>query len=262
MKLWCGLMLLAAATAIALFGQSPSRALAVDYDCSDFATQEEAQEYLLPGDPYGLDADNDGIACEDLPSGGDGGGSGGGGNGGGGGDGPPPPPPPHLDKADARRASQAAAHKFARHNPHVSSAAVGACHRLGERRVDCAAVARGRTSTTKTTCHLRIAVRLVDRHPKAKLATADCTTRSTLRLTASRARSAMQTRGLELAGKRVAVSQLERTSAVSFSGLAEWTVRPTAPATPEDCFARLEAILHRNNEVSVPVIETACEPRP
>jgi hypothetical protein len=39
----------------------------LDYDCSDFATQEEAQEYLLPGDPYNLDADNDGIACEDLP---------------------------------------------------------------------------------------------------------------------------------------------------------------------------------------------------
>jgi hypothetical protein len=253
-------MLLAAGTAIAMLGQSPSRALAVDYDCSDFATQEEAQEYLLPGDPYGLDADNDGIACEDLPPGG--GGGGGGGNGGGGGDTPPPPPPPHLDKGDARRASQAAAHKFARSNPRVSTAAVGACHRLGERRVDCAAVARGRTSTTKTICHLQIAVRLVNRHPKARLAGANCTTRSTLRLTAPRARSAMQARGLELAGKRVAVSQLERTSAVSFGGLAEWTARPAAPATPEDCFARLEAILDSGNEVNVAVIETACEPRP
>ena len=42
-------------------------AQAIDYDCADFATQAEAQEYLLPGDPYGLDADNDGIACESLP---------------------------------------------------------------------------------------------------------------------------------------------------------------------------------------------------
>lgn len=40
------------------------------YDCSDFDTQEEAQAQLLPGDPYGLDADNDGMACDDLPSGG------------------------------------------------------------------------------------------------------------------------------------------------------------------------------------------------
>jgi hypothetical protein len=41
---------------------------AVDYNCTDFATQQQAQVYLLPGDPYGLDADHDGVACEDLPS--------------------------------------------------------------------------------------------------------------------------------------------------------------------------------------------------
>ncbi len=40
------------------------------YDCSDFDTQEVAQAQLLPGDPYGLDADNDGMACDSLPSGG------------------------------------------------------------------------------------------------------------------------------------------------------------------------------------------------
>ncbi|WP_273845356.1 thermonuclease family protein [Rubrobacter calidifluminis] len=38
-----------------------------DYDCSDFQTQAEAQRYLLPGDPYHLDADGDGIACDSLP---------------------------------------------------------------------------------------------------------------------------------------------------------------------------------------------------
>src|SRR4051794_30803891 len=37
------------------------------YDCSDFTYQEDAQAQLLPGDPYRLDADNDGIACEELP---------------------------------------------------------------------------------------------------------------------------------------------------------------------------------------------------
>jgi hypothetical protein len=45
----------------------PSPAHAIDYDCSDFSTQAQAEEYLLPGDPYRLDADHDGIACEDLP---------------------------------------------------------------------------------------------------------------------------------------------------------------------------------------------------
>jgi hypothetical protein len=38
-----------------------------DLDCSDFSTQEEAQEVLdrNPSDPYRLDGtDNDGVACE------------------------------------------------------------------------------------------------------------------------------------------------------------------------------------------------------
>lgn len=43
-----------------------------DRDCSDFATQGEAQDYYLriggPGsDPDRLDADNDGSACDSLP---------------------------------------------------------------------------------------------------------------------------------------------------------------------------------------------------
>jgi hypothetical protein len=38
-----------------------------DYDCTDFQSQEEAQLYLAPGDPYGLDEDNNGLACETLP---------------------------------------------------------------------------------------------------------------------------------------------------------------------------------------------------
>ncbi|MFD2078493.1 Excalibur calcium-binding domain-containing protein [Actinopolymorpha cephalotaxi] len=42
------------------------------YDCEDFSTQQEAQTVLEQdrSDPYGLDRDNDGIACETLPSGG------------------------------------------------------------------------------------------------------------------------------------------------------------------------------------------------
>jgi len=46
-----------------------------DLDCADFATQEEAQAEFEKdtSDPNGLDADNDGKACEELPSG-DGGG--------------------------------------------------------------------------------------------------------------------------------------------------------------------------------------------
>jgi hypothetical protein len=41
-----------------------------DRDCSDFATQAKAQHFFKKHhpnrDPHGLDADHDGIACEDL----------------------------------------------------------------------------------------------------------------------------------------------------------------------------------------------------
>ena len=45
-----------------------------DLDCADFATQEEAQAELEsdPDDPNDLDRDGDGVACENLPSGGEG----------------------------------------------------------------------------------------------------------------------------------------------------------------------------------------------
>ena len=41
------------------------------YNCSDFSTQEEAQDVYDEdtSDPNYLDGDNDGVACEDLPSG-------------------------------------------------------------------------------------------------------------------------------------------------------------------------------------------------
>ncbi|HHX58835.1 MAG TPA: excalibur calcium-binding domain-containing protein [Candidatus Moranbacteria bacterium] len=41
------------------------------YNCSDFTTQEEAQEIFEDCgdyDVHGLDGDKDGIACEELPS--------------------------------------------------------------------------------------------------------------------------------------------------------------------------------------------------
>lgn len=41
-----------------------------DYDCSDFSTHAEAQDFFESegsGDPHGLDRDGDGIACETLP---------------------------------------------------------------------------------------------------------------------------------------------------------------------------------------------------
>src|SRR5690349_449354 len=110
---------------------APASAAAKDYDCADFATQAEAQENLLPGDPYGLDGDSDGIACEDNPCPCSYGTSGGGG-GGGGPVKPAPPPPYRLPQAAARQAALKVARKFVRRNAHASQLNMGACQRLAE----------------------------------------------------------------------------------------------------------------------------------
>lgn len=56
---------------VVLLAASPAQARhAGDVDCSDFRTQEEAQRHYEdhPGDHDGLDADDDGRACDSLPS--------------------------------------------------------------------------------------------------------------------------------------------------------------------------------------------------
>jgi hypothetical protein len=82
-------LLIALGAGIVALQPSPPTAQALDYDCADFANQAEAQEYLLPGDPYNLDGDDDGVACEDLPcpcaTGA-----------------PPPPPPPEEPPEEVR----------------------------------------------------------------------------------------------------------------------------------------------------------------
>ncbi len=59
------------ALAAALIFPMSGTALAQDLDCSNFATQAEAQAAFDAdtSDPNGLDADNDSLACEDLPGG-------------------------------------------------------------------------------------------------------------------------------------------------------------------------------------------------
>src|SRR4051794_27186431 len=54
-------------------GPGPEQAQSAgDVNCSDFANQAAAQSYFIQhggpnSDPAGLDADNDGVACESLP---------------------------------------------------------------------------------------------------------------------------------------------------------------------------------------------------
>jgi hypothetical protein len=59
------------AAALFLVAASPASAFR-DRDCSDFPTQKAAQKYFKKHggprhDPSRLDADHDGVACEDNP---------------------------------------------------------------------------------------------------------------------------------------------------------------------------------------------------
>lgn len=171
--LFCVLVLIV----LGLGAQLPSSASAADLDCADFSNQAEAQENLLPGDPYGLDGDSDGIACEDNPcpcSRATGGGAGSPPST----PTPPAPPPYRLSKGAAEAESRRIASQFVRRNPQVDSLSFGSCHRLAARRVDCDLSARGSTPRRHTTCNLKVVVTAQDRHPVARLASTDCRTRS------------------------------------------------------------------------------------
>lgn len=57
-------------TSGAYFFNQPANSNSSDYDCTNFSTHAEAQDFLESedsGDPHGLDRDGDGIACETLP---------------------------------------------------------------------------------------------------------------------------------------------------------------------------------------------------
>ena len=56
-------------TGLSLFVGASAAHAQGDMDCSDFGSWREAQDFYEangPGDPHGLDRDNDGIACETL----------------------------------------------------------------------------------------------------------------------------------------------------------------------------------------------------
>lgn len=189
-----------------------------DYDCSDFATQAEAQEHLLPGDPNRLDADGDGIACEDLPSGG-----GGGAGGGGGPVSKPPPPPPKLEKPAAREAAQRKARAYNRRSTRVDVVSFSGCQRRSREKVVCLFSAHGKRGRTRTNCSLRIAVRGEGADAAARAPKAHCRSEREIILSAARARTALQTEANRLARGRGIVIGLERTSPRGFAAYAEWS---------------------------------------
>jgi hypothetical protein len=229
--------------------------MAVDYDCEDFSTQEEAQEYLLPGDPYGLDGDDDGVACEDLPSGGGGGERGGGGGGGGGTIEPPPPPePPKLSKGAARQAARAKARHFDNLHAQVNGIEFNGCSRRSKYRIVCRFFTEGRSANFETSCNLRVIVRGEGSATSAKLRPS-C--RRERYLTFQRAREAMEPEAERIAEVPAKVVGLQRHSRTTIFGEAIWTRRTTER---ERCSVELVASLLNSGEVEVSSRYLECLP--
>jgi hypothetical protein len=230
----------------------PEGAAAFDYDCADFATQEEAQEQLLPGDPCGLDGDGDGVACEDLPSGG------GGGGGGGESEPKPPPPPPQLEKGAEREAAKRVARRYNRRSGAIETVAFNGCGRRSRQKVVCLFTGRGRNGSVATTCRLRVPVRGVGSDAEAGTIRARCRNRRILYLSYRRARAAMLRAVRGASGGRAKLVSVFRLSSVSFEGEGEWHDRAAGSAT-RTCTVQLRASELPSGRVGTNVFGKECE---
>ncbi|HVY78513.1 MAG TPA: excalibur calcium-binding domain-containing protein [Solirubrobacterales bacterium] len=233
-------------------------ASASDYDCADFANQAEAEEYLLAGDPYNLDADSDGIACEDLPCPCSYSAGGGGGGGGGGSAQPaPPPPPPKLRKSAARKAALAKARRYNRHSWGGRSLRLDRCGRRSKYRVDCSFRGGTRDPDRVVTCRGRVVVRGEGDVVSSARLHVRC--RSEPVLSARRAREAIIAAAGQIAGRPVTVEGLERRGRVRFAALAAWAQTGRGR---EECTVELHAYMYPDGEVSVTHRAVSCGPAP
>jgi hypothetical protein len=229
-----------------------------DYDCADFANQAEAEEYLLPGDPYNLDADSDGIACEDLPcpcSYSPGGGGGGGNTTRTAPTPVAPPKPPKLNKAVARAAAVAKARRYNGRNRLISLLSFQGCARSSRYKIRCSFYGRGRTQTTSTACNITVIVKGEGSLASTKLRPS-CRSQRLLFLTFARALPAIREGGEELASRGVTLVDSERVSPVWIEATAEW-MQP-AKSGREVCEARFYARLNRFDELLVGHASTSC----
>jgi hypothetical protein len=228
-----------------------------DYDCADFANQAEAEEYLLPGDPYNLDADSDGIACEDLPCpcSYSPGGGGGGGNTTTAPTPAPPPKPPKLNKAVARSAAVVKSRRYNLRNRLISRVSFQGCRRSSRYKIRCSFYGLGRSQTTSTTCNITVIVKGEGSLASTKLRPS-CRSERLLFLTFQRALPAIREAGEELASRGVTLVDSERTSSVEIEATADWTQR--SKDGREECNAPFFARLNRFDELLVGHTATSC----
>lgn len=223
----------------------------VDYDCSDFSTQEEAQGYLLPGDPHRLDADNDGISCETLPPGnrepslppppsp------------------PPPKPEPKLNAAAARRAADGKAQRFVRRSGKVRERSFKGCYRQSRTNINCWFKAHGTTFSSRTTCTFKVEVRGEGRRAWASLKKPRC--RSTARpyLELGRAIRVLRGYASRQFGAATTLNEVTRLGRFTFSAWADWSEQ-AVDGTDLSCEAPLVARLKPGRGIEVTAGRTDC----
>jgi hypothetical protein len=247
-----GLIALGVGTVLCIFAVAAPSASAHrrDYDCADFATQAEAEEYLLPGDPYNLDADGDGIACEDnpCPCSSSPGGSGGGGTTEGTTKPAPPPKPPKLNKAVARAAAWTKARVFNRGNRLISRVSFQGCRRRSRYKLRCEFRGVGETGTSREKCAMTAIVKGEGSHAQAKLR-ATCRSERILYLTFARAIPELRAVGEQVVARKVVFVETERISAVEIGAVLEWL--RSERMGDEECEARFAARLSSSDELVV-----------
>jgi hypothetical protein len=232
-------------------------ATASDYDCADFANQAEAEEYLEPGDPYGLDADGDGIACEDLPCpcSSSPGGAGGGEEGSSEPAPAPPPEPPKLKKSAAMQAARKKARRYNRRAGQIDGLKLQHCGRRSKHRVDCSFRGGGRSGDRITTCEVQVIVKGAGSSVSSTRIHARC--RSERILTFQRAKAAIKAAADSLAEKPASLGAVERQSRIRFSGWAEWS---RFQQVGEECTAEFFVYMYPDGELSVTHSAVFCNP--
>lgn len=255
---WLGVMLVLGTAIAACLAGAPGAAAAQhrDYDCADFATQAEAEEYLLPGDPYNLDGDNDGIACEDNPcpcsySAGEGNTT------------PapatppaPPPEPPKLNKATARSAALAKARHYNLRNRLISLVSFEGCRRTTRQKIHCTFHGRGQTDRVRSSCEIRVVVTGEGSRAHAKLR-ATCRSEQLPYLTFAEAIPAIRTAGEEVARRGVVIVVAERIDNVEIEATVGWS--RTVAKAKEECEAVFAARLSFG-QVAVSHTTPVCAP--
>jgi hypothetical protein len=167
---------------------------------------------------------------------------------------------PPLSKVRARSAARSVAWEVARRNPSVNSVKIEGCERRERDRFLCTAVDRGATSELRTTCEVRIAVRLRADRPEASLRGVSCQNERLLLLRAPQALAAILPEAEALGGPEARIVFIGRQERAVIAASVGWTVKPPTASAEELCVAKILARLLATGDIEVQVGAPRCLP--